>query len=282
MTDGGSTLDRQDATILVVDDDGAARYAIRRTLERAGYDVEEAVNGEQALLVMEGRPYDVVISDIRMPDISGVELLARIKDRSPEAVVILMTGFSSLPSAVEALRLGAHDYLMKPVSNSDLRQSVARGVMRAMNIRRRQMLLESIKQNVALLIDVERAVKERPSNGVPPPPITVPPPTVVIGPLTLFPGHYRIQIGEESLNLTPTEFDLFLYLAAHRGRVVPCHELVREVRGYLVEENEAREVIRPHISNLRRKLEDAGQDPDLIDNVRGVGYRLNTSNEETV
>lgn len=282
MTDTGNTLEKQEATILVVDDDGAVRYATRRTLERAGYDVEEAVNGEQALAVIEGRHYDVVITDIRMPDISGLELLARIKDRSPEGVVILMTGFSTLPSAVEALRLGAHDYLMKPVSNSDLRQSVARAVARAMDIRRRQFLLESIKQNVSLLIDVERRAKERPSNGAPPPPVTLPPPTVVIGPLTLFPGHYRIQIGEQSLNLTPTEFDLFLYLAAHRGRVVPCHELVREVRGYLVEENEAREVIRPHISNLRRKLDDAGQDPDLIDNVRGVGYRLNAPGEEAV
>ena len=67
---------------------------------------------------------------------------------------------------------------------------------------------------------------------------------------------------------------VLLYLAAHRGRVVPCYELVREVRNYVAEEAEAREVIRPHISNLRRKLEKAGQNPDLIMNVRGLGYRL--------
>jgi DNA-binding response OmpR family regulator len=99
-------------------------------------------------------------------------------------------------------------------------------------------------------------------------------PTICSGPLTIFPGRYQIQVGDKSLNLTPTEFDLLLYLAAHRGRVVPCYELVREVRGYTVDESEAREVIRPHISNLRRKLEKAGQDPDLIVNVRGIGYRL--------
>ena len=61
---------------------------------------------------------------------------------------------------------------------------------------------------------------------------------------------------------------------AHRGRVVPCSELVREVRGYSLEEHEAREVIRPHVSNLRRKLKASGQNPNIIVNVRGIGYRL--------
>ena len=76
------------------------------------------------------------------------------------------------------------------------------------------------------------------------------------------------------IDLTPTEFDLLLYLAAHRGRVVPCAELVREVRNYSLEEHEAREVIRPHVSNLRRKLRASGQNPNIIVNVRGIGYRL--------
>jgi DNA-binding response OmpR family regulator len=97
---------------------------------------------------------------------------------------------------------------------------------------------------------------------------------MTLGPLTIYPGRYQIAVGERPIDLTPTEFDLLLYLAAHRGRVVSCHELVREVRGYGVDETEAREVIRPHVSNLRRKLSQAGQDADLIVNVRGIGYRL--------
>ena len=96
-----------------------------------------------------------------------------------------------------------------------------------------------------------------------------------LGPLTVYPGRYQIAVGNVDIDLTPTEFDLLLYLAAHRGRVVPCHELVREVRGYSVDEAEAREVIRPHVSNLRRKLKASGQSADLIVNVRGIGYRLN-------
>jgi DNA-binding response OmpR family regulator len=95
-----------------------------------------------------------------------------------------------------------------------------------------------------------------------------------LGPLTIYPGRYQISVQDRPIDLTPTEFDLLLYLAAHRGRVVSCHELVREVRGYAVDESEAREVIRPHVSNLRRKLKQAGDDADLIVNVRGIGYRL--------
>ncbi len=97
---------------------------------------------------------------------------------------------------------------------------------------------------------------------------------MILGPLTIYPGRYQISVGGQEIDLTPTEFDLLLYLAVHRGRVVPCHELVREVRGYTIDEPEAREVIRPHISNLRRKLKQSGQNPNLIVNVRGIGYRL--------
>ena len=95
-----------------------------------------------------------------------------------------------------------------------------------------------------------------------------------LGGLSIVPGRYQVQSDGASVNLTPTEFDLLLYLAAHRSRVIPCEELVGEVRGYASDENEAREVIRPHISNLRRKLKQLGDYGKLVINVRGIGYRL--------
>lgn len=264
------------AHILVVDDEGAIRYSISKTLQRVGYQVSAAGSGEEALTMLDEGNFDVVLTDIRMPGLTGVELLARIKEKAPDSIVILMTAYASLGTAVESLRLGAHDYLIKPVSSQDIRLSVARGLERAQNLRRRRLLLEAIKNNVRELTDEEAENNHRlpHNNGQQSAPVQVPVTTMTLGPLTIFPGRYQIQVGEKSLNLTPTEFDLLLYLAAHRGRVVPCYELVREVRGYTVDEAEAREVIRPHISNLRRKLEKAGQDPDLIVNVRGVGYRL--------
>lgn len=272
------------ANILVVDDEGANRYSVSKTLQRVGYAVSEAASGEEALEILKKQHFDVVLTDIRMPPgLDGVELLKQIKEGSPDAIVILMTGYASLGTAVEALRLGAHDYLIKPSSSQDIRQSVSRGVERARNLRRRRALLDAIRSDVFELTraDVESAkpaltgdYDEREPRRIHE---TIPEAaggSMQLGPLTVYPGRYQIAVGDTDIDLTPTEFDLLLYLAAHRGRVVPCHELVREVRGYTVDEAEAREVIRPHVSNLRRKLKEAGQDADLIVNVRGIGYRL--------
>ena len=272
------TPEPESAHILVVDDEGAIRYSISKTLQRVGYQVSAAASGEEALEMLEEQNFDVVLTDIRMPGLTGVELLAKIKEKAPDSIVILMTGYASLGTAVESLRLGAHDYLIKPSSSQDIRQSVARGLERAHNLQRRRVLLEAIQSNVKELtggnLDNNHRRGDAGFTSRSTAPVQAPVTTMTLGPLTIFPGRYQIQVGEKSLSLTPTEFDLLLYLAAHRGRVVPCYELVREVRGYTVDEAEAREVIRPHISNLRRKLEKAGQDPDLIVNVRGIGYRL--------
>lgn len=269
------------AHVLVVDDEGANRYSVSKTLQRVGYIVSEASHGEEALELMQNQLFDVVLTDIRMPGLDGVELLRRIKDEAPDAIVILMTGYASLGTAVEALRLGAHDYLIKPSSSQDIRQSVARGVERARNLKRRRLLLDAIRNDVFELVqsdvdpvtpayEIHEKEEIRARDNITEPVSN----SMQLGPLTVYPGAYQIAIGEKDIDLTPTEFDLLLYLAAHRGRVVPCHELVREVRGYAVDEAEAREVIRPHVSNLRRKLKSAEQDADLIVNVRGIGYRL--------
>jgi len=287
MTNDSMTGYDRIAHILVVDDEGANRYSVGKTLQRVGYTVDEAASGEDALEIIREKTFDVIMTDIRMPGIDGVELLRQIKADSPDAIVILMTGYASLSTAVEALRLGAHDYLIKPSSSQDIRQSVARGVERCRNLKRRRNLLETIRNDVFELsrsepanfddmaTDDEIEADDSESTLVTlSPPISTSNNTMQLGPLTVYPGRYQIAVDEHPIDLTPTEFDLLLYLAAHRGRVVPCGELVREVRGYSVEEAEAREVIRPHVSNLRRKLKNIGEHTDLIVNVRGIGYRL--------
>jgi two-component system alkaline phosphatase synthesis response regulator PhoP len=273
----------ENSSVLVVDDEAAIRYSVSKTLQRVGYSVREAASGEDALDMMTSEAFDLVLTDIRMPPgLDGVELIRLLKDRAPDTIVILMTAYPSLPTAVEGLRLGAHDYLIKPSSSQDIRQSVARGIERSRNLKRRRQLLDAIRNNVSELNrttpDIVPPMRDDlalPKNTTPE---SVGEPVIgnviTLGPLTIYPGRYQISVDDHPIDLTPTEFDLLLYLAAHRGRVVSCHELVREVRGYAVDEAEAREVIRPHVSNLRRKLKQAGQDADLIVNVRGIGYRL--------
>jgi len=277
----------ENAHILVVDDEAAVRYSVSKTLQRVGYQVNEAANGDEALEMVKGHNFDVVLTDIRMPPgIDGVELVRRIREADGDTIVILMTAYPSLGTAVESLRLGAHDYLIKPSSSQDIRQSVSRGVERARNLKRRRSLLDAIRNNIHELAfgdpetiaeamdDADEIAAERPRVMAETPPEPMSNNVMTLGPLTIYPGRYEISVADHRIDLTPTEFDLLLYLAAHRGRVVSCHELVREVRGYGVDESEAREVIRPHVSNLRRKLKGAGQDADIVVNVRGIGYRL--------
>lgn len=277
------------ANVLVVDDEGAIRYSISRTLQRVGYQVSQAANGEQALESLRQNSFDVVLADIRMPGLTGTEMLRRMREHASDGIVILMTGYASLETAIEALRLGASDYLIKPCSSEELRSSIARGVESAGSQRRRQGLLEALRGNLDELIHAnvnlspdphhdsrpddldEFRVAEEPAVGA------APGRNLKLGPLTIYPGRYQIEVNERSVNLTPTEFDLLLYLAAHRDRVVSCRELVREVRGHQLDEETARDVIRPHISNLRRKLRQHDNGVQLIDNVRGVGYRLSNT-----
>lgn len=275
------------AHILVVDDEGAIRYSVSKTLQRVGYRVSEAASGEEALELIRNQEFDVVLTDIMMPGINGVELLRHIKEALPDASVILMTGYASLGTAIEALRLGAHDYLIKPSSSHDIKLSVSEGYKRSRNLKRRRDLLMVIQNNLS---ELQTSQTQAEQNGLdagrmPVEPIQVedstptePTTSMQLGVLTVYPGRYQISVKDQPIDLTPTEFDLLLYLAAHQGRVVSCQELVREVRGYTVAEPEAREVIRPHVSNLRRKLKNAGLDQDLIVNVRGIGYRLSEHN----
>jgi len=276
--------ERQLMRLLLVDDDGVNRYTVSKALQRVGYLVAEVNSGEAALEHYDKTDFDLVLSEIDLPGIDGIELLQGIKRKSADAIVVLMTEQASLETAVQALRFGAYDYLIKPCSSEVIRESVERGIENARRLTRRRRLLDTIERTVSELArEVSdtlegadyaaelgaAALRERmPPRGN----------AISLGPLSVLPGKYQIEAAEQSVSLTPTEFDLLLYLAAHRGRVVPCHELVREVRGYNTEEAEAREVIRPHVSNLRRKLKRLG-DIDLIVNVRGIGYRLGEVSE---
>ena len=106
--------------ILIVDDEIIILKCILVDLRRADYSVDTAENGEQALAMLEKKKYDLVVTDLMMEGMGGLELLAEIKKNSPDMPVIIMTGYGELDSAIEALRLGAADYLLKPCNNEEL------------------------------------------------------------------------------------------------------------------------------------------------------------------
>ncbi len=270
--------------LLLVDDDGVNRYTVSKALQRVGYLVSEVNSGEAALERYDKSDFDLVLCEIDLPDIDGIEVLQGIKKQSPDAMVVLMTEQAKVETAIQALRFGAQDYLIKPCSSEDIRESVERGIENARSLMRRRRLLDTIERHVVELAREASDKRDAADHDTEPHATKIrekmPPRgnTISLGPLSVLPGKYQIEADTQSVGLTPTEFDLLLYLAAHRSRVISCHELVREVRGYHVEEPEAREVIRPHVSNLRRKLKSLG-DIDIIVNVRGIGYRLGEISE---
>lgn len=118
------------AKILVVDDEPGVLTTVQAVLQREGYDVDAAGDGASALAAIGHTHYDLVLTDLKMPDVDGLAVLAEVRKRSPQTVTVIMTGFGSLGSALEAVQLGAYEYLLKPTEVSELKQAVERSLER--------------------------------------------------------------------------------------------------------------------------------------------------------
>ena len=108
------------AKVLVVDDEAVVRESYLRTLDGVRYNVRAALNGAEALRMLEAEHFDVILLDIRMPEMDGIEVLRQIKKRWPESEVVIITGYPSIETAKEAVRLGAYNYLAKPVGPQEI------------------------------------------------------------------------------------------------------------------------------------------------------------------
>jgi DNA-binding response OmpR family regulator len=240
--------------------------------------IEEAGSAESALHILSRYSFDLVLTDIRMGEISGLDLLAEIRKHWPDVVVILLTGYASLESAIQALRRGAHDYLLKPASIHEVRSSVREGLAKRHEALRRQELMANLREGILELSQGQgEGTSQRPSPEAPGTQQNEgrsPPRRLQVGDLTVDRAEYLVAVAGIGIDLTPTEFRLLVYLLENRGRVVPYEELVQKVHGYECDPFEARQLIIPHVSNLRRKLRTTADSPDPIKNVRGVGYTL--------
>lgn len=253
------------ANVLVVDDEPVIRNFLVRVLEREGYSVQAATNGREALQHLDARPYDLLLTDIKMDQLDGVGLLTEAKRRDPDLAVILLTGHATVASAVEALRQGAHDYLLKPVKNEDIVAAVAAGLADRQRQQRRDQLEVLAEQMLSVV---------GPRNGAPPPADDTPPRHLSSGPLALDTAAYIATLDDQRLDLTPTEFRLLHELLREPGAAFDYVTLVQGACGYTCTRQEAREIIGTHVLNLRRKLGIAPDAPLYVESVRGVGYRI--------
>jgi DNA-binding NtrC family response regulator len=142
------------ARILVVDDEAVLRSNLVRFLQRSGHDVDAADSAEAALEALAHTPYAVVLTDLKMPGMGGLALLRRLADVAPDALVLVVTAYASLESAIEALRLGAQDYLLKPLSLDEVRRKVER----LLHVRALEQRVQRLRREVHGHFDTSRIV----------------------------------------------------------------------------------------------------------------------------
>ncbi len=252
--------------ILVVDDEASARYTLTEILRLEGYEVDDAPNGKLALQRLAQKDYDVVLLDIIMPELSGLEVLAQLDNVAPDVEVILLTAHSSVDSAIAALRHGAADYLLKPANPKEILQAVGKALKRRRQRERQRMLLQQLEQSVQQLKswDNEGEAATQPLEN------SIALPNGAWVDLT----RRRLYYAGEEISLSPAEARLLGALLEHRGEVLSHRDLVRMVQGYEVTAWEAPEMLRPLVSRLRAKLDHVPGGRDWIVNIRGVGYVL--------
>jgi len=222
--------------VLVVDDEPTIAEVVSRYLERAGYRTRRAGDGLEALrLVGERRP-DLVVLDLMLPGLDGLEVLSRLREASgPQSAVILLTAKGEPTDRVVGLRRGADDYLAKPFSPAEL---------------------------VARVDAVLRRTQPEPE---------LPKPIEIDG-LRIDPVARRVEVGGEEVSLTVREYDLLLHLANHPGQVFSRDQLMDSVWQYSFYTDTS--TVTVHIRRLRAKIEAEPSEPRWIQTVWGVGYRF--------
>jgi DNA-binding response OmpR family regulator len=276
------------SNILVIDDEESLRQTLGRVLRQAGYEVTTASDGNEALRLIhavgEGAPpYDVVYLDIRLPGMDGLRILKEIRQMEAAGQahhagevqshlpVILLTAYGSLTTALEALRLGATDYLLKPL-DPEVLVARTRIILQEQAVERRR---REVREQIAGLQEELRSLEAgrlatSPPEGLPAPGDRF----YKNGPLILDLQARRATFREAVLTLPPAAFDYLTVLARHAPEVVPYQTLVTEAQGYQADRLEARELSKWHIHAIRQALEPNPNQPRYLLNVRGTGYRL--------
>lgn len=221
--------------ILLVEDEKSIRDVVAAYLEKEGFWVTPAADGQQAIDAFEAKKFDIVILDLMLPKVSGEEVCQHIRNES-DVPVIMLTAKGEIDDRIAGLNLGADDYLVKPFSPRELVARV-RAILRRANA------------------DAEPQ-RDR----------------LVFGDLEIDVTAHRTTVAGKDVDLTASEFKLLTTLARYPGRVYSRMELVERVLGYDFEGYER--TVDSHVKNLRAKIGDDPRAPRYIFTVHGVGYRF--------
>jgi len=226
----------QKSSVLVVDDEFALRKALHTSLSVSGFAVAEARNGEEALGNVERHRFDLVLLDVNMPGMSGIDACRRIREMSPHAGIVMVTVRDLEDDKVRALEAGADDYVTKPFRLRELTARI-RAVLR--RTRREAGPKSEVLQAGDLKIDFERRL---------------------------------LWKGPEKVHLSPTEFDLLAFMMKNAGAPLTHVKLLRSIWG--LECSDELEYLRVYVSALRKKIESDPAKPEYILTEPSVGYRF--------
>lgn len=223
-------------SVLVVDDEESLRDFVRRNLERRGFKVFTAANGLEALAIFERETVEMVILDVMMPSMDGLETIRRIRQTSTVPVVVL-SALGEEQDKIQALNLGADDYLTKPFGVGELLARV-----------------EAVKRRARWSSTPNRVDHEQ----------------LVRGKIVVDLHLHRVQIRGEQVELTPTEFNLLVFLMENAGRMLTHEAILRHVWG--AEYGREAEYLRVYIRRLRQKIEADPVNPQYLKTAHSYGY----------
>ncbi|WCN37233.1 response regulator transcription factor [Aneurinibacillus uraniidurans] len=227
--------------LLIVDDEQSILTLLEFNLQKAGFEVSKAMDGLTAIKMAKVESFDLIVLDVMLPGMDGMEVCKTLRMEKINTPVLMLTAKDEEFDKILGLELGADDYMTKPFSPREV-------VARIKAILRRSQPQEK---------DVQEAETE---DGI------------VLGQLRIYPEKYEVFFGDRRLELTPKEFELLQYMAAHPGRVMTRDQLLNAVWNYdFVGDSR---IVDVHISHLREKIEEDTKQPKYIKTVRGLGYKL--------
>ncbi len=235
-------------TVLVVEDEQDIAELIKVQLHELSLQTELCSCGQQGLAKALANNYALVVLDIMLPNISGLDICQQLRQKKPEQAIMILTSRSSETDRVLGLELGADDYMTKPFSVREL-QARVRSQLRKVH------LLGNIVQ--------QQAHDQSNPDGH----------EISIGSLCINQSTHQTQIRGNDVELTSTEFDLLLYLASHPEQVFTRSQLLSSVWGY--HHSGYEHTVNSHINRLRNKLEEDVTHPQIVQTVWGVGYKFN-------
>lgn len=231
-----------DKKVLVVDDEQSIVTLLKYNLEQAGYIVVTAMDGEEGINIAAEENPDLMILDLMLPKLDGIEVCKQLRQQKINVPILMLTAKDDEFDKVLGLELGADDYMTKPFSP---REVVAR--------------VKAILRRVQTLPDAAEEKQEDEGQ-------------IKIGELKILPEFYEAYFMGELLELTPKEFELLLFLARNKGRVLTRDQLLSSVWNYDFAGDTR--IVDVHISHLREKIEQNTKKPSYIKTIRGLGYKL--------